>query len=86
MKYTNRINDNYILPSELIYKNFKDQEVELIGSDPEYFKPKKYEEEFDTVDILRKRKLLDILNKEELIEERKLKKSNFKSLSISAAE
>lgn len=85
-KFTNRINDNYILPSEIIYKNFKEEEVDLIGSDPEYFKPKKYEDEFDSVDILKKRKLLEILNKEEIDEEVKLKKSNHKSLSTISAE
>jgi hypothetical protein len=86
LKYTNRIDDNYILPTELIYRNFKEQEVDLIGSDPEYFKPKKYEEEFETVDILRRRKLLDILNREEQVEEMSLKRSNFRTLSTSVAE
>lgn len=71
LKINNRIHDNWVTPTELIYKNFDDNEVDLIKSDPQYFKPKRYEEQLDSVNILKKRKLLDVLNEEESKKERK---------------
>lgn len=83
----NRIHDKYITPSELIYQNFKKEELNLIKNDPDYFKPEKYKESLETVDILRRRKLIDVLKEEDKIKG-KIKrvrhvKSKCKSTSIS---
>lgn len=78
----NRIHDKFVTPSELIHNNFSDNEVQLIRSDPEYFKPKNYEEQLDSVDILKKRKLLDVLNTEE-INQRQKKQKSLSTISIS---
>jgi hypothetical protein len=61
--YTKRYEDKFITPGELIFKNFTDQEINLIKSDPIYFKLN--EPPFNEVHVLKKRKLIETILDEE---------------------
>jgi hypothetical protein len=61
--YISKFEDYYNTPDEIIFKNLTDNEVDIIKSDPAYFKLNK--DLFENLGILKNRNLLEILNDEE---------------------
>lgn len=65
--------DSIITADELVYKNFTEKEIEMIKSDPNYFKINM--KKFKDVDFFRHKTLIERLEEEEKMEHKKIKKN-----------
>lgn len=63
IKYVRRNIDTVISPEELIFKNFNQEDIELIKSNANYFKINS-DEIFKNIDLFKNRHLLEILEEE----------------------
>jgi hypothetical protein len=61
-KYSTISNDYYVTPHELVSRNFSPNQIQLISSNPMYFK---LPENFLEIELFKKRKLIDVLEREE---------------------
>lgn len=61
IKFTTISHDNYVTPHELVSRNFSPNQIQLISSNPIYFK---LPEDFMEIDLFKKRKLIDVLERE----------------------
>ncbi len=64
IKATKRKYDHYVTPKELITNNFSKEEINLIKSDPGYFKLNLFEP-FKNLDLIKNKTLLQRINDEE---------------------
>lgn len=62
MKSTTALQDRFIVIDELIFKNFKDEEIKMMKSDPRYFNVKQLRD----VEYFKKKNLAEILREENI--------------------
>jgi len=82
--YVRRNLDIITTPEELIFKNFNEEEIEIIKSNKNFFKINS-EEPFKNIEIFKNRHLLEILDEEEevkVIKKKKISKSILSAVKI----
>lgn len=65
IKYSSLRQDKYVTPQELLFSNFDKSEIQLISSNPLYFK---IPENFKKIEQFKKRRLIEVLENEEFSE------------------
>ena len=63
MKYVRRNHDIVITPEELIYRNFNEEDIEIIKSNANYFKINS-DEVFKNMGVFKNRHLIEIFEEE----------------------
>jgi hypothetical protein len=79
INFTSRYEDIYVTPNELIDRNFTKNEINIIKSDPTYFKLNK--SPFKNTAVLQNKTLVEILKEEEKLKEQLKRKKTLKGIS-----